>query len=87
MAETSSERCDILVIGGGIAGSSLARTMASAGLKVVVIEKEREFRDRVRGEAMSPWGVPEAQKLGIHELLAGTCGHACRGSTAMLARP
>ncbi len=50
--------------------------MASAGLKVVVIEKEREFRDRVRGEAMSPWGVPEAQKLGIYELLASMCGHA-----------
>ena len=76
MAETSLDRCDILVIGGGIGGSSLARTMASAGLKVVVIEKEREFRDRVRGEAMSPWGVPKAQKLGIFELLIGTCGHA-----------
>ena len=42
---------------------------------MVVIEKEREFRDRVRGEAMSPWGTPEVKALGIYDLMLSTHGH------------
>jgi 2-polyprenyl-6-methoxyphenol hydroxylase-like FAD-dependent oxidoreductase len=48
--------------------------MAARGYRVVVIEKEREFRDRVRGEAMSPWGIPEVRALGLHDLMVGK-GH------------
>lgn len=60
---------DLIVIGGGIAGSSLARKMALNGARVLVLEKETEFRDRVRGECMQPWGVAEAKLLGVESLL------------------
>lgn len=58
-----------------MAGSALARRLATQGVSVVIIEKEREFRDRVRGEAMSPWGIPEVKALGIHDLMLSTHGH------------
>ena len=64
---------DVLVAGGGLAGSTLAGVLARAGLGVLVVEKEARFRDRVRGEVTWPWGVAEALRAGLGELfdLAG----------------
>jgi menaquinone-9 beta-reductase len=70
-----SNQFDIIIVGGGIGGASLGKVLAEAGMRVLVVEKDREFRDRVRGEAMAPWGVPEAKALGIYQLLRETCGH------------
>src|SRR5262249_33668269 len=53
--------------------------MAERGARVLVVEREERFRDRVRGEALSPWGVGEAKALGIQELLATQCGSELRG--------
>jgi 2-polyprenyl-6-methoxyphenol hydroxylase-like FAD-dependent oxidoreductase len=66
---------DVITVGGGMAGSALAGSLAAAGLRVLVVEAERQFKDRVRGEQMQPWGVAEARTLGIHHLLRDTCGH------------
>jgi 2-polyprenyl-6-methoxyphenol hydroxylase-like FAD-dependent oxidoreductase len=60
---------DLIVVGGGVAGSSLARRVAANGAKVLVLEREAEFRDRIRGEALQPWGVAETRKLGVAETL------------------
>ena len=64
---------DILIIGGGLAGSALGRSMALAGFQVLIIEKELKFRDRVRGEVLLPWGSVEALELGIYDTLLETC--------------
>ena len=66
---------DVVTVGGGIAASALARAMAKRGAKVLVLEKELRFKDRVRGEGIVPWGAAEARELGILELLRTTCGH------------
>ena len=56
---------DVVIAGGGLAGSSLGGVLARAGLDVLIVEKEREFRDRVRGELTFPWGHHEALRAGL----------------------
>jgi menaquinone-9 beta-reductase len=45
---------DIITMGGGIAGAALAKAMAERGRRVLVLERDTEFKDRVRGEFMFP---------------------------------
>lgn len=60
---------DVAVVGGGVAGASVAAALATAGLGVAVIEREPRFRDRVRGESIHPWGACEADRLGLLQVL------------------
>jgi flavin-dependent dehydrogenase len=69
---------DIITVGGGLAGATLAKAMAENGARVLVVERERHFKDRVRGEGTFPWGVAELQKLGVYELLLSTCARSIR---------
>lgn len=69
----NTSRFDLVTVGGGLGASSLAISMAKRGARVLVLEKETQFRDRVRGEALVPWGVAEAKELGIADLLLRTC--------------
>jgi 2-polyprenyl-6-methoxyphenol hydroxylase-like FAD-dependent oxidoreductase len=64
---------DVVTIGGGLAASAVAISLAKHGIKVLVLERETEFRDRVRGEALTPWGVAEAKELGIDGVLLKSC--------------
>jgi 2-polyprenyl-6-methoxyphenol hydroxylase-like FAD-dependent oxidoreductase len=70
-----SETYDIITVGGGLGGSALAKAMAEHGARVLVVEREKQFKDRVRGEVMGPWGVAETQALGLYNLLRTTCAH------------
>jgi 2-polyprenyl-6-methoxyphenol hydroxylase-like FAD-dependent oxidoreductase len=60
---------DVVVIGGGIAGSALGATLARRGVRVTVLERTREFPDRVRGEMWTPWGVSNLQTLDLLDTL------------------
>src|ERR1700757_1518214 len=70
---TDSNSFDVVTVGGGMGASALAIAMARSGARVLVLEKETKFRDRVRGEGLVPWGVAEARELGIADLLVQTC--------------
>ena len=70
----NNQVADVAVVGGGVAGSSLAGALAAAGLGVVVIEREDRFRDRIRGEALHPWGAAEADRLGLVPVLEAAGG-------------
>ena len=59
-----------LLSGGGIAGASLAKVMADEGAKVLVLERESRFKDRVRGEGIHPWGVAELKRLGLYDTVS-----------------
>jgi len=60
---------DYVVVGGGIAGGAFATVMSRAGARVLMLERQTDFRDRVRGELMWPWGVAEVQRLGLEDVL------------------
>ncbi|KJC56934.1 hypothetical protein UP10_31655 [Bradyrhizobium sp. LTSPM299] len=60
---------DIVIVGGGIGGGALASVLARDGIKIVVLERETVFPDRVRGEWIAPWGVAEANRLDLLNLL------------------
>jgi menaquinone-9 beta-reductase len=62
-------RLDVVIVGGGIGGSALAANLATAGLEVLLLERETSFVDRIRGEWITPWGTAECQRLGIHQVL------------------
>ena len=61
---------DVVTVGGGLGGAALAKVLAEAGRRVLVLERTSQFKDRVRGEVLVPWGRVEAQKLGLENLLA-----------------
>ncbi len=69
---------DLIVVGGGLGGASLAAGIAAAGGRVLVVERETRFRDRVRGEQMHPWGVTTARALGVYEPILAACGQQTR---------
>ena len=62
----------MVVVGGGIAGASIAAVLARAGKSVLVLERQLEYRDRVRGEFMAVWGVLEARAIGLEETIRAT---------------
>jgi 2-polyprenyl-6-methoxyphenol hydroxylase-like FAD-dependent oxidoreductase len=66
---------DIVTIGGGLGGAALAKVMAERGYRVLVVERETEFKDRVRGEWIAPWGVAEAKELGVYDTLMAAGGY------------
>jgi 2-polyprenyl-6-methoxyphenol hydroxylase-like FAD-dependent oxidoreductase len=65
----------IAIVGGGIAGASIATALARHGVAVHVIESSEHFDDRVRGESMMPWGVAEAETLGLADVLRAAGAH------------
>ena len=68
---------DVIVIGGGLAGSSAALHLSRAGAKVVLLEREKAGHDKVCGEFLSGETVSLLEDLGtdIHALGAAPIRH------------
>jgi len=58
------QTCDVLVIGGGPAGTTVAPLLAEKGYKVVLLEKARHPRFHI-GESLLPANLPLFERMGI----------------------
>jgi len=63
--ENASEQ-DVVIIGGGPAGSTVAALLAARGKTVALIEKDRHPRFHI-GESLLPFNMPLFDKLGVRE--------------------
>jgi menaquinone-9 beta-reductase len=61
------ETFDVAIVGGGPAGSSCAAFCAGAGLRTIVIEREKFPREKVCGDCLNPACWPVLRRLGIAE--------------------
>ena len=66
VAEATSEQCDVLVLGGGPAGSACATLLAEKGFQVIIVEKEQHPRFHI-GESLLPANIPLLERLGVAE--------------------
>jgi flavin-dependent dehydrogenase len=57
---------DVLVVGGGPAGSTVAALLASRGERVVLVEKDRHPRFHI-GESLLPMNIPLLEALGVKQ--------------------
>jgi geranylgeranyl reductase family protein len=55
----SADTCDVLIVGGGPAGSTCARTLTRAGLDVLIMDKSAFPRDKVCAGWITPQVVEE----------------------------
>jgi 2-polyprenyl-6-methoxyphenol hydroxylase-like FAD-dependent oxidoreductase len=65
---------EVVIVGAGIAGGALATTLSRSGISVVVLERSLVHRDRIRGEYLAAWGVDEARRSGLLDVLAAAGG-------------
>jgi flavin-dependent dehydrogenase len=57
---------DVLIVGGGPAGSTAGAILAAAGIETVIVEGERFPRFHV-GESLLPHNLPLFDRLGVHD--------------------
>jgi menaquinone-9 beta-reductase len=71
-APTPSPLHDVVIVGGGPAGSSCAYWLADAGWDVVVVEKKHFPRVKTCGDGLTPRAVRQLADMGLEDALAGS---------------
>ena len=56
---------DAVIVGGGPGGATLANIFASRGIKVALIERQKDFSKEFRGEALMPSGKEVLDQIGV----------------------
>jgi 2-polyprenyl-6-methoxyphenol hydroxylase-like FAD-dependent oxidoreductase len=62
---TNSEKVDVLVIGGGIAGAAAAAALSQLGMRILIVEPGSAHGRRLAGELIHPPGIEGLRQLGL----------------------
>ncbi|MFP8880908.1 MAG: FAD-dependent monooxygenase [Myxococcota bacterium] len=69
---TSETTPEIVIVGAGPGGALLAHILLSQGIRVTLIERQKDFAREFRGEAVMPSGVAAFETAGLGDLLVET---------------
>src|SRR5499427_7611701 len=75
---------DVAIVGGGPAGSSCAAFCAAAGLRTLVLDREKFPREKVCGDCLNPSCWPVLERLGLAEKVRDL-PHSTLNSVAFIA--
>ncbi|XP_071594471.1 squalene monooxygenase [Heliangelus exortis] len=70
---------EIIIVGSGILGSSLATVLSRDGRKVTVIERDLKEPDRIVGELLQPGGFNALRDLGLEDTVEGIDSQVVNG--------
>ncbi|MEY4607757.1 MAG: hypothetical protein RLY45_2517 [Actinomycetota bacterium] len=70
VSDTDALHTDVLVVGGGPAGSAAGYWLASAGHSVTIIEKKEFPREKTCGDGLTPRAVHQLSEMGLAEELS-----------------
>lgn len=70
---------DVLIVGAGVLGCTLAISLARQGRRVLLIERNLNEPDRIVGELLQPGGVAALSRLGLESCLEGIDAHPVKG--------
>ncbi|NWU91963.1 ERG1 monooxygenase, partial [Upupa epops] len=70
---------EIIIVGSGVLGSSLAAVLSRDGRKVTVIERDLKEPDRIVGELLQPGGFNALRDLGLEDTVDGIDSQTVNG--------
>lgn len=70
---------DAIIVGAGPVGSALAYALGQSGRKILILERDLSFPDRIVGEFLQPGGCASLHKLGMLDCLNGIDARLAEG--------
>lgn len=65
LSASIADDADVIIVGGGPAGSATAFYCAQAGLSVILLDKASFPRDKICGDGLTPRAVAEMARMGV----------------------
>ena len=78
---TDHVKWDVVIVGAGVAGASLAHGLGVEGRRVLVIERDVSTPDRIVGELLQPGGYVKLKELGLASCVEGIDAQKVYGYT------
>lgn len=74
------EQYDVVVVGAGIGGAALSTLLGRAGIRALLLDKDRNFAPITKGESLQPRAVEILDRLGVLGRLEAEGAHRVHGA-------